>query len=75
MVLKQRQTTDVPVEDKEILRVEYIQEKLVKDDSGRLHLEEVVGISLFDKRGIIWDCIGLIIDITFGVIGTAFIFG
>ena len=75
MLLKQQQSTDVPVEAKEVLRVEYIQEKLVKDDSGRVHLEEVIGNSLFDKRGIICGCIGLIIGITIGVLGTAVMLG
>jgi pyruvate/2-oxoglutarate dehydrogenase complex dihydrolipoamide acyltransferase (E2) component len=75
MLLKQQQPTDVPVEAKEVIRVEYIQEKLVKDDSGRVHLEEVVGNSLFDKRGIICGCMGLIIGITFGVLGTAVMLG
>jgi pyruvate/2-oxoglutarate dehydrogenase complex dihydrolipoamide acyltransferase (E2) component len=75
MLLKQQQPTDVPVEAKEVLKVEYIQEKLVKDDSGRVHLEEVVGKSLFDKRGIICGCIGLTIGITLGVIGTAVMLG
>ena len=75
MILKQQQPTDVPIEAKEVIRVDYIQEKLVKDDSGRVHLEEVVGNSLFDKRGIICGCIGLIIGITFGVLGTAVMLG
>ena len=75
MLLKQHQSTDVPVDSKEVLRVEYIQEKLVKDDSGRVHLEEVVGNSLFDKRGVICGCIGLIIGITLGVLGTAVMLG
>ena len=75
MLLKQHQSTDVPVDSKEVLRVEYIQEKLVKDDSGRVHLEEVIGNSLFDKRGIICGFIGLIIGITIGVLGTAVMLG
>ena len=75
MLLRQQQPTDVAVEAKEKHRVEDIQEKLVKDDSGRIHLEEVVGNSLFDKRGIICGFIGLIVGIVFGVLGTAVMLG
>ena len=67
------QHTEAPDKSKEINHGEYVQEKLVKDDSERVLLEEVVGNSLFNKRGIICGIIGLIIGIACGVLGTMII--
>ncbi|WP_394388552.1 biotin/lipoyl-containing protein [Shewanella woodyi] len=75
MLLRKQHQADSPVEAKEVHRVEYIQEKLVKDDSGRVLLEEVVGNSLFDKRGIICGAVGLVFGLVIGVLGTAILIG
>jgi len=75
MSLRKQQSTDAPAEAKKVERVEFIQEKLVKDDSGRVLLEEVVGNSLFDQRGVICGIIGLIIGIVLGALATAVVLG
>lgn len=55
--------------------VENVVETLVKDDSGRVLLEEVLGNSLFKNRGIICGVLGLIVAIALGVLTTAVILG
>ncbi len=75
MILKESEVKETPKRQGNVEYIEVITEKLVKDDSGRVLLEEVVGNSLFDKRGIICGVVGLIIGLAVGVLGTAIIIG
>ena len=51
MNLRVKANSETPAVSKKIEYIETIVEKKVKDDSGRLLLEETIGNSLFDKRG------------------------
>jgi len=75
MSLKITETSTIPTQKKEVEYIERVTEKLVKDDSGRVLLEEVVGNSLFDKRGLICGMAGLILGLVFGILGTAIVIG
>lgn len=75
MNLRVKRSSDTPVESKKIEYIETIVEKKVKDDSGRLLLEETIGNSLFDKRGQICGLFGLVIGVIIGVIGTVVVLG
>lgn len=75
MKLRIKENSDTPAESKKIDYIETIVEKKVQDDSGRLLLEEAIGISLFDKRGQICGLFGLGIGIIIGVIGTVVVLG
>ncbi len=75
MSLKESEVKETPKRQDNVEYIEVITEKLVKDDSGRVLLEEVVGNSLFDKRGIICGVVGLIIGLAVGVLSTAVILG
>ncbi len=70
MYIREPRNDEVTTESKHVKYIEVIKEKLVKDDSGRVLLEQVVGESLFDKRGLICGAIGLIFGVLIGVIGT-----
>ena len=75
MCVRSLQENEIPNESKKIVKVETIRERTVKDDSGRIQLEEVIGNSLFDKRGIICGAIGLILGVVIGAIFTAVLLG
>lgn len=75
MSVRSLQENEIPNESKKIVKVETIRERTVKDDSGRIQLEEVIGNSLFDKRGIICGAIGLILGVVIGAIFTAVLLG
>jgi len=75
MTLKESDVKETPKRRDNVEYVEVIKEKLVKDDSGRVLLEEIVGNSLFDNRGLICGVVGLIIGLVIGVLGTAIIIG
>lgn len=67
--------SDTPAESKKTECIETIIEKKIKDDSGRLLLEETIGNSLFDKRGQICGLFGLVIGVIIGVIVTVIVLG
>ncbi|WP_169303058.1 biotin/lipoyl-containing protein [Thalassotalea mangrovi] len=71
MLLRKRRPTDSPVAAKELPEVEYIQEKQDIDTIDRVVLEEVVGNSLFNKRGLICGVFGLVLGLVLGALGTA----
>ncbi|WP_448549367.1 biotin/lipoyl-containing protein [Thalassotalea fusca] len=74
--LRERQSTDSEPNTQENMdRVEDAPEHLQKDDSDRLLLEEVVGNSLFNRRGAISGIIGLVAGGAIGVIATVVIIG
>jgi pyruvate/2-oxoglutarate dehydrogenase complex dihydrolipoamide acyltransferase (E2) component len=75
MNLRVKTNSDTPAISKKIEYIETIVEKKVKDDSGRLLLEETIGNSLFDKRGQICGLFGLIIGVIIGVIGSIVVLG
>lgn len=75
MNVRSIQGNEVPNESKNIVKVENVSERTVKDDSGRIQLEEVIGNSLFDKRGIICGVLGLVMGIVIGAIFTAILLG
>lgn len=56
-------------------QVEGIEEESAKGDSERLALEQVIGQSLFDKRGVICGMFGLFVGIVLGAIGTMVVLG
>ena len=70
MSLVVNENQEIPTQKSEVEYVEHITEKRTEDDSGRVLLEQVVGNSLFDKRGLICGSIGLIIGLFFGVLAT-----
>jgi pyruvate/2-oxoglutarate dehydrogenase complex dihydrolipoamide acyltransferase (E2) component len=51
---------------KDIEYIEVVKDKIVKDPSDRILLEQIVGEALFDKRGIICGVIGLFIGLFLG---------
>jgi pyruvate/2-oxoglutarate dehydrogenase complex dihydrolipoamide acyltransferase (E2) component len=75
MNLRVKTNSDTPAISKKIEYIETIVEKKVKDDSGRLLLEETIGNSLFDKRGQICGLFGLVIGVIIGVIGSIVVLG
>ncbi|KAF7786982.1 hypothetical protein PRUB_a3817 [Pseudoalteromonas rubra] len=62
-------------ESKEVSYREVVIEKAVKDDSGRILLEQVIGERLFDKRGLICGAIGCVFGVLVGVVGTYVLMG
>lgn len=46
-------------------------EKIAKDDTQKKHLEQVVGRSLFDKRGAICGVLGFILGVAVGVLSAS----
>lgn len=75
MSLKVSELQEAPSCNEKTEYTEVITEKLVTDDSGRVLLEDVVGNSLFDQRGVICGVVGFILGIVFGGLGTAIILG
>jgi pyruvate/2-oxoglutarate dehydrogenase complex dihydrolipoamide acyltransferase (E2) component len=75
MNLRVKTNSDTPAISKKIEYIETIVVKKVKDDSGRLLLEETIGNSLFDKRGQICGLFGLVIGVIVGVIGSIVVLG
>jgi 2-oxoglutarate dehydrogenase E2 component (dihydrolipoamide succinyltransferase) len=75
MNLRVKTNSDTPAISKKIEYIETIVVKKVKDDSGRLLLEETIGNSLFDKRGQICGLFGLVIGVIIGVIGSIVVLG
>ena len=75
MNLRERTVSDTPSVPKEVKYVETIVEKRIKDDSDRLALEQVIGNSLFDKRGMICGFLGLVVGVLLGAIGTVVVLG
>lgn len=75
MNLRVNTSIGTPAVSKEIEYIETMVEKKVKDDSGRLVLEETIGNALFDKRGQICGLFGLVIGVIVGVFGTVIVLG
>ncbi|MCG7563287.1 lipoyl domain-containing protein [Pseudoalteromonas sp. McH1-42] len=50
-------------------------EQVVKGDSDRVLLEQVIGERLFDKRGLMCGAIGCVVGVLVGVIGTYVLMG
>ena len=73
MLLRKQQATDIPTAVKEIIRVEYVEEKLVKDDSANMLLEQLVVSTLFDKRGVICAIVGLVVGLVIGALVAAMV--
>ena len=75
MNLRENTNSDIPADSKEVKYIETIVEKRVKDDSERIALEQVIGNSLFDKRGIVCGLLGLVVGLIIGAIGAVVVLG
>ncbi len=75
MRLHQKVDSDSLAFPKSPPQVEAIVEQGAKEDSERLALEQVIGQSLFDKRGVICGLFGLFVGIVLGAIGTMVVLG
>ncbi|MFC3120703.1 biotin/lipoyl-containing protein [Agaribacter flavus] len=73
MNLREMEEPEKPVDSPDINDIETIVEKKVKDDSEMIALEQVIGKSLFDKRGMICGLLGMMVGIIIGAIGAVII--
>ena len=75
MFIREPGTHEVYSDSMNVKYVEVVREKLVKDDSDRFLLQQVIGNSLFDKRGIICCLLGLFFGFLIGSIFTYVLMG
>lgn len=75
MYIRESESNEVYTDSQNVKYIEVIKEKLVKDDSDRFLLQQVIGNSLFDKRGIICGVFGFFLGILIGSIFTYVLIG